>query len=144
MALRRLGKAPTFDELFRNCRSSAVHLEMRDGYMKSDPVFIDWHAGRRIDPAERWPEWHELVPEATGRGVAVRRARIVSEPVSEYIRFEYEVTEGLNISAGEKFRWLSRRHATGKNAGLTARGLARQADWHESKCSRFESGSRRP
>lgn len=68
MALRRLGKAPTFDELFRNCRSSAVHLEMRDGYMKSDPVFIDWHAGRRIDPAERWPEWHELVPEATGRG----------------------------------------------------------------------------
>ncbi|MFI2290325.1 helix-turn-helix domain-containing protein [Streptomyces niveus] len=31
-----------------------------------------------------------------------------------------------------------------KNAGLTARALARQAGWHESKCSRFESGNRRP
>ncbi|MFC8829588.1 helix-turn-helix domain-containing protein [Streptomyces sp. NPDC057137] len=31
-----------------------------------------------------------------------------------------------------------------KDAGLTARALARQAGWHESKCSRFESGSRRP
>ncbi|MFD3483837.1 helix-turn-helix domain-containing protein [Streptomyces sp. NPDC058665] len=31
-----------------------------------------------------------------------------------------------------------------KNAGLTARALAGQAGWHESKCSRFESGGRRP
>ncbi|MFE4829697.1 helix-turn-helix domain-containing protein [Streptomyces sp. NPDC056672] len=31
-----------------------------------------------------------------------------------------------------------------KDAGLTARALALRADWHESKCSRFESGIRRP
>ncbi|TFI22466.1 hypothetical protein E4P36_29635 [Streptomyces sp. 4R-3d] len=86
---------------------------MRDGYMKSDPAFIDWRAGQRIDPTARWPEWYELVSRATCRGVEVRRARIVSEPVSEYIRFEYEVTQGLNIAAGEEVRWLPRRRATG-------------------------------
>ncbi|MGW6741452.1 DUF6879 family protein [Streptomyces sp. NPDC055025] len=103
---------PTFDELFLNCRSSAVHLEMRDGYMKSDPAFVDWSAGHRIDPAERWTDWLELVSRATHRGIEVRRARIVSEPVSDYIRFEYEITDGLNVAAGEKVRWLPRRQAT--------------------------------
>ncbi|MFD4814975.1 DUF6879 family protein, partial [Streptomyces sp. NPDC058418] len=48
----------------------------------------------------------------TARGVAVRRARIVSTPVSEYIRFEHAVTDGLNIAAGEDVRWLSRRRVT--------------------------------
>jgi hypothetical protein len=37
----------------------------------------------------------------------------VSTPVSEYIRFDYDVTDGLNIAAGEDVRWLSRRNATG-------------------------------
>ncbi|QES38871.1 hypothetical protein DEJ48_07530 [Streptomyces venezuelae] len=85
---------------------------MRDAYMKSDPAFIDWRAGKSLDPAERWADWHTLVTAATSRGVEVRRARIASTPISEYIRFEYEVTEGLNIAAGEQVRWLSRREAT--------------------------------
>ncbi|WP_211280330.1 DUF6879 family protein [Streptomyces lushanensis] len=101
-----------FDELFRGCRRTAVHLEMRDAYMKSDPAFVDWRAGKTLDPAVRWADWHAVVTEATARGVAVRRARIVSTPVSEYIRFEHAVTDGLNIAAGEDVRWLSRRRAT--------------------------------
>ncbi|MCC2278859.1 hypothetical protein LKL35_26025 [Streptomyces sp. ET3-23] len=104
--------APTFEELFRDCHRTAVHLESRDAYMKSDPVFLDWQAGAAIDPAERWGAWLSIVSEAVSRGVEVRRARIVSVPVSEYIRFEYDVTEGLNIAAGEDVRWLSRRNAT--------------------------------
>ncbi|WP_441246274.1 DUF6879 family protein [Kitasatospora sp. McL0602] len=47
----------------------------------------------------------------TGRGVSVRRARIVSEPISAYVRFEYDVTAG-NTAAGEQVRWLPRRRAT--------------------------------
>ncbi|MGN5633151.1 DUF6879 family protein [Streptomyces sp. AC154] len=104
--------APTFEELFRNCQRTAVHLEMRDAYMKSDKAFIDWKAGKTLDPAERWADWHSLVMEATSRGVEVRRARVVSAPVSEYIRFEHAVTDGLNIAAGEAVRWLLRRQAT--------------------------------
>ncbi|MDX3568650.1 DUF6879 family protein [Streptomyces sp. ID05-47C] len=105
-------RTPAFEGLFRDCQRTAVHLEMRDAYMKSDPAFVDWQAGRSFDPAERWAEWHAIVTEATARGVEVRRARIVSMPVSEYIRFEHDVTDGLNIAAGEEVRWLSRRNAT--------------------------------
>ena len=48
-----------------------------------------------FDPAERYREWFDLITQTTGRGVAVRRARIVSEPVTDYIRFEHDVTAGL-------------------------------------------------
>ncbi|MFK4112373.1 DUF6879 family protein [Streptomyces sp. NPDC002176] len=105
-------ECPTFKELFRDCRRTAVHLEMRDAYMKADPAFTDWQAGVDLDPAERWADWHAIVTSATERGVRVRRARIVSTPVSEYVRFEHAVTDGLNIAAGEEVRWLSRRMAT--------------------------------
>ncbi|WP_282703784.1 DUF6879 family protein [Streptomyces sp. CC219B] len=103
---------PTFKELFRDCQRTAVHLEARDAYSKTDSAFVDWKAGRSIDPAERWAAWHGIVSEAVSRGVEVRRARIVSMPVSEYIRFEHSVTEGLNIAAGERVRWLPRREAS--------------------------------
>jgi hypothetical protein len=103
---------PTFDELLRQCQRSAVHLEMRDGYMRSDPAFTDWLAGSTLDPAKQWPSWFDLVGGATSRGVQVRRARIVSEPASDYVHFEYDLTRGLNEAAGEAVRWLSRRSAT--------------------------------
>lgn len=41
----------------------------------------------------------------------VRRARIVSEPVSEYIRYEHSGTF-TNVAAGEHVRWLPRRRAS--------------------------------
>lgn len=104
--------APTFEELFGQCERFALHLEMRDGYMRSDPAFIAWQRGEYDGSGERWwRPWTELMKEATGRGVKVRRARIVSEPISEYIRFEHEVTE-MNIAVGEQVRWLPRRRAT--------------------------------
>ncbi|MFR9723619.1 DUF6879 family protein [Streptomyces sp. MS19] len=107
-----MAEAPTFKELFHDCQRSAVHLETRDAYSKTDSAFIDWKAGKSIDP-QRWGAWRSIVGESVSRGVAIRRARVVSTPVSEYIRFEYDVTAGLNIAAGEDVRWLSRRDATG-------------------------------
>ena len=103
---------PTFDELLRGCRTSTLHLEMRDGYSLSDPAFIAWQAGEHVDPAVYWPQWFELLRPVVARGVVVRRARIVSEPVSEYIRFEHAITSELNIAAGEEVRWLPRRQAS--------------------------------
>lgn len=41
----------------------------------------------------------------------MRRARIVSEPMSEYIRYEHSFTF-TNIAAGEDIRWLPRRQAS--------------------------------
>ncbi len=51
-----------------------------------------------------------MVEEAKARGVVMRRARIVSEPVTEYIRYEHDITFA-NIAAGESVRWLPRRKA---------------------------------
>ncbi|MEU8713630.1 DUF6879 family protein [Streptomyces sp. NPDC048663] len=107
---------PTFPELLGSATSTAVHLEMRDSYAvdyEKGP-FADWRAGFRHDPGDRaswWRPWLDLIQETVGRGVVVRRARIVSEPVSEYIRFEHSGTF-TNITAGEQVRWLPRRQAS--------------------------------
>ncbi|GGX65018.1 hypothetical protein GCM10010358_19240 [Streptomyces minutiscleroticus] len=107
-----MAQEPTFEDLFRSARRSAYHLEMRDAYGLDDD-YREWASGNRFDPAERWPWWIELVSAAVNRGVAVHRARIVSEPVSPYVRYEYELTGGHNVKAGEAVRWLPRRQASG-------------------------------
>lgn len=104
---------PEAFQLFRSAVRSALHLETRDLYEPDDPDWNEWKSGGRFDPADRWRTFHDLVRETTGRGVEIRRARIVSEPVSEYIRFEYDVTEPHNIAAGEQVRWLPRQQAAG-------------------------------
>ena len=101
-------------ELLRSCERSAVHLELRDGYSHADPMFLRWQAGNRGEDVAQdrwWQPWLDLIAEVTGRGVAIRRARIVSEPVSEYIRFEHAITFA-NVAAGEDVRWLPRRQAS--------------------------------
>ncbi|MFD7508492.1 DUF6879 family protein [Streptomyces sp. NPDC059853] len=106
----------TFADLLRAAERSAVHLEMRDAYGVENEVagFAAWRAGRRLDPGDRaswWRPWLDLVQEVTGNGVVMRRARIVSEPVSDYIRFEHSGTF-TNIAAGEQIRWLPRRRTS--------------------------------
>ena len=43
-------------------------------------------------------------------GGMVRRARVVSEPLTEYVRWEHDYAV-TNIAAGEDVRWLPRRQA---------------------------------
>jgi hypothetical protein len=103
-------KVPPFRELIAATLSSAVHLEMRDAYTPSNPEFIEWKAGKpRSDPH---PEWGDLLRPHIARGVRFRRARVVSEPLGDYIRFEHEGTSAINIAAGEDVRWLPRRRAS--------------------------------
>jgi hypothetical protein len=101
---------PPFRELIAATVSSAVHLEMRD-YYAPDEQFAAWKGGTPR-PVPAYPAWYDLVRKHTARGVRFRRARIVSEPVSDYIRFEHEATAGLNVAAGEEVRWLPRSRAS--------------------------------
>jgi hypothetical protein len=101
-----------FSELLRACTRSAVHLEMRDSYTPHHPWFAAWRRGDAEEFERRLHRpWLDLIREVTGRGVTVRRARIVSEPVSDYIRFEHATTAS-NVTAGERVRWLPRRRAS--------------------------------
>jgi hypothetical protein len=108
-------RGATVEKLMRAAAVSAVHLEMRDGYMLDDPVFDAWredHSRVTVDD-EGGRKWRSLIRETTARGVSVKRARIVSEPLSDYVRFEYDITSGHNARAGEDVRWLPRRQTTG-------------------------------
>ncbi|MFE4665156.1 DUF6879 family protein [Streptomyces sp. NPDC056716] len=102
-------------EALAKAQRSALHLELRDSYMRDDPEFIRWQQGHRYDPADRvswWRSWLDVVAETTGRGVAMRRLRVVSEPLSDYVRYEYDGTF-TNAAAGENVRWLPRSQARG-------------------------------
>lgn len=106
-----MGTVPPFSELIAATTSSAVHLEMRDAYTPDDPRFVDWLAGKPI-PRPANPAWSNLVRTHIARGVRFRRARVVSEPLADYIRFEHAITGEVNISAGEDVRWVPRRRAS--------------------------------
>ena len=88
-------------------------MEMRDVCTPDDPDWLDWQAGHRFGPEERWASWSGLIRAAVARGVGVRRIRLVSGPVTGYIGFEYDVTAAHNLGAGEQVRWLPRRAAAG-------------------------------
>ncbi|RJL35638.1 DUF6879 family protein [Bailinhaonella thermotolerans] len=101
-------------ELFAKTRHSVTHLEMRDTYGTSSLGYQAWRKGVPIEEIARYDylkPWVELVAGHVARGVSFRRARIISEPVSDYIRYEYGITPAANLVAGERVRWLPRPQA---------------------------------
>ncbi|MGW5349413.1 DUF6879 family protein [Streptomyces sp. NPDC004031] len=104
-----------FRSLLTSARTSAFHLEMRDQYAVGDEAddYAHWlRTGERdADPAsDYWAPWVDLIAGVRARGVTVHRARVVSEPVTPYIRYEHAGT-AVNVLAGEEVRWLPRRQA---------------------------------
>ena len=106
-----MAKVPPFGELITATTRSAVHLETRDAYTPSDPRFVAWLADGSV-PVPANPEWSRLVRAHSARGVRFRRARVVSEPLAGYIRFEHAITSEVNVSAGEEVRWLHQMRVT--------------------------------
>jgi hypothetical protein len=104
-----------FDDLLSGVVRSAIHLELRDAYM-ADASFDKWQETGAVvrDVNDEW--WISTVGASVARGVEVRRARVVSEPLSGYARWLWECTPLVNLAAGERVRWLP-RHQT---AGLVA------------------------
>jgi hypothetical protein len=102
-------------DLFAKAQHSAIHLEMRDLYAapsEDDPI-ARWETTGVADTdpdSEWWAGWSTIVRDAVARGVEVRRARIVSEPVTRYTRWLHAITPA-NLAAGERVRWLPRRDA---------------------------------
>lgn len=100
---------PTFAELLAKTTAGAVHLEVHDWHLTSDPGYQAWQAGQREIDTTRFRGYIDLISTAVARGVVVRRVRIVSEPTSDYVQWEHALTGPVNIAAGEKVRWLPRR-----------------------------------
>ncbi|MGW1379501.1 DUF6879 family protein [Streptomyces sp. NPDC002446] len=105
-----------FDELMESAQRSAVFLQMRDVYNVSEEAedFAIWQrTGQQdLDPDSKyWAPWVKVISRAVARGVEIRRARIVSEPVSDSIRYLHHAV-AVNNHAGEQVRWLPRRRAS--------------------------------
>lgn len=103
-------------QLLTTFRREAVHLEMRDVYATDieKDRFETWLRGEPLDPeaeVEWWRPWFELMKRNNEAGKTLRRLRIVSEPVTDYIRFEWLDAAQL-VRAGEDVRWLPRRNAS--------------------------------
>jgi hypothetical protein len=86
-----------------------VHLETRDAYGTAVelPYMAKWAAGEPDDL--HWlDDWCDTLREHTGAGRSTRRARIVSEPLSEYQRWSFSIAHPM-VTAGEDIRWVPRR-----------------------------------
>ncbi len=103
------------DGLIAGFSREALHLEMRDRYAAADhDRFQRWLAGEPVAPVaeERWWQpWREMMRRHRAAGRTLRRLRVVSEPVTDYIRFEWRDAHEL-VKAGEDVRWLPRQRAT--------------------------------
>lgn len=103
----------SFAELIEATQTSAIRIEMRDTYDETELGYAEWKATGDIRAGQQSDSWQEhfaIVRAAAARGVTMRRVRVISEPVSEYIKWENACT-GLNVEAGEDIRWLPRTRA---------------------------------
>ncbi len=101
--------AARFAEAFTD---TAFRLELRDHYVapnEVEPLRV-FLAGETPDPAWREP-WKRFVRAATAAGRHLARVHVVTEPLSDYLRFELICAYPANVEAGEDVRILPRRVA---------------------------------
>lgn len=98
-----------FEELLTGFERDAIHLETRDAYGTEVelPHMAKWAAGEP-DDLEWLQGWCATLREHVRAGRSVRRARIVSEPLSDYQRWSYSIAHPM-VEAGEDIRWVPRR-----------------------------------
>ncbi|MER7276662.1 DUF6879 family protein [Dactylosporangium sp. NPDC000244] len=98
-----------FGELLQTFEREALHLETRDAYGTETelPYMAKWSRGEP-DDLDWLQDWCENVRAHVDAGASVRRARIVSEPLSDYQRWSYSIAQPM-VDAGEDIRWISRR-----------------------------------
>jgi hypothetical protein len=99
-------------ELCRGIHSSFVHLETRDSYGTDTelPHLTKWRRGEPDDYA--WLAWWlEMLHGHRAAGRTCRRARIVSEPLSEYQQWALSHARRF-IDAGEDIRYVPRPKLT--------------------------------
>jgi hypothetical protein len=97
-----------FDHLLRTFKRSSDHLEMRDAYGTETelPYMAKWAAGESDDL--HWlNDWCSILRGHLAGGKSVRRARVVSEPLSDYQRWSFSIADPM-VDAGEDIRWIPR------------------------------------
>lgn len=132
-----------FDSLFRH---RLFRLETLDDYYAENErePFARFLAGESDDLAWRGP-WKKYVREVRASGRTMSRVHIVSEPPTDYIRFEMLRTYPANVEAGEHVGIIGREKAASlpdmdfwlfDDAAVAvlvydAAGAVERAEWHD-------------
>lgn len=89
-----------------------LKLEFRDRYAIDDELFAAWRRGDKEAVNEYLAPWLKQVETEIAAGRRLRRVRVVSEPLSEYQRTLFDISD-FGVDAGEELRWLPRRLVSG-------------------------------
>ncbi|MDI2026980.1 hypothetical protein QFW96_00085 [Saccharopolyspora sp. TS4A08] len=97
-----------FEELFRTFQHTAFRLETQGTYGEpvEDEPLRRFLAGEPPDDSWLTP-WIDNVRDATAKGREFRRVRVLSTPLTDYLRFEMDLALRANIPAGEDIRSLT-------------------------------------
>jgi hypothetical protein len=116
-----MGKVLTLDQLVENFTSlfheRAYRLETLDSYdapNEREP-YARFLAGLPMKPGWR-QSWKQLVGDVLGSGRSIARVHVVTEPLSDYMRFTLLYGYPANVEAGEDVRIIGRAQA--RVAGL--------------------------
>jgi hypothetical protein len=98
-----------FERLLVSFERESVHLETRDAYGTAVelPHLAKWAAGEP-DDLEWLQDWCSTLRDHVVAGRSVRRARVISEPLSDYQRWSFSIAQPM-VDAGEDIRWVPRR-----------------------------------
>lgn len=97
--------------MFRQFDSTAWRWEAQGTY--NEPYELEpWQRWREGQPDDyEWmSSWLDDIRQATASGQRFERVRMLTDPLTEYLRWQAEVTP-LNLAAGEDIRVLPERRA---------------------------------
>jgi hypothetical protein len=102
-----IGDICEFGELFSSSKKSAFRLELLDLYTvpEEEPYFKNYLSSPSIAPPLDFnSDWKSMLEDANNRGVEYSRARVVRQPVTDYLKFEISWGYSESIKLGEDIR----------------------------------------
>ena len=99
-----------FFELFHTFDHTAFRLEVRESYVGVDKAAYRQFLSGDLPSLDSYESWMQNVREQTASGKRIERARVVSEPWSDYTRFGLWACR-TTVDAGEDIRYLARVRA---------------------------------
>lgn len=105
-----MNQASDFTEPFLAFTRSAFRLETLPEYRVNyeEKLIADYLDGKKVSydsEQARW--WTDLVHDRTSSGKSMSRVHVVSEPLTDYLRFELGVAYPQTSQAGEEIRLIS-------------------------------------
>ncbi len=97
---------------FRDFEREAFRLELLPQYLvpQEQETFAAWRAGAVRESGEG--SWQSTIQSAHARGATISRVHVVTSPLSDYLRFEFDWYYRFNAAAGEDIRILDRAKTT--------------------------------